>query len=75
MANPSNRKADAKSEPDKSPLVKVRARTHLAELIDGVVQRFAPGEEFRLSARRAAACGAAVEILKPAPATAPAAEA
>lgn len=64
MPAPSNRKAET-PEPDNSPPVSVRARTHLAETIGGIVTRFSPGQEFKVSSRRAAALGASVEVLKP----------
>jgi hypothetical protein len=46
-----------------APIVRVRARSHLAEMVQGEMRRIAPGEEFQLTAARAAALGPLVEIL------------
>lgn len=72
MNEPTNRSVPeaAVSKPGKpvrkesGPLVKVRARSHLAEDVDGELRRFAPGDEFELPASRAKAIGPLVEILK-----------
>lgn len=48
-------------KPIPSPIVRVRARTHVAETIDGQIRRFSPGDTFELPEARAAALGALVE--------------
>lgn len=63
---PKNRILSDASKPESpkpvpSPIVRVRARSHLAETIDGQIQRFAPGEVFSIPASRAAALGPLVE--------------
>lgn len=70
MAKPSNRKlpADAVASPEApaavpSPIITVRARTHLAESIAGEILRFAPGQTFQLDVARAAALGPLVEVV------------
>jgi hypothetical protein len=44
-------------------MVKVRATCHLGESINGVIQRFAPGQEFELPAARVRAIGPLVELV------------
>lgn len=47
-------------------VVTVRANEHLAELIDGRMLRFTPGETFPLPAARAQALGKLVTLVSPA---------
>ena len=47
-----------------APMVRVRARAHLAEEFKGELRRFAPGEEFELPAPRADVLGHLIEVLK-----------
>jgi len=43
--------------------VRVRACAHLAESVDGLVRRYAPGEQFEVTAARAAALGRLVDLV------------
>lgn len=46
-----------------APIVRVRARSHIAEMVHGEMTRFAPGQTFQIDAARALALGPLVEIV------------
>jgi hypothetical protein len=63
-ADPTTPEKPDAAESDNSPLVTVVARTPIGEVVGGVMQRFAAGDTFQVTAKRADALGPLVEIKK-----------